>query len=124
MNNNLSLREKLENTYEIQDSSLETLTKLGFRYYRKMNNDNESLYYIYSFPIEKHNNSTVMICDIIVEVDTGLFSIDIRNNYDDKIFVPFYNVDFINGYEQLLNRYEEKILKKFKQLKIEHREKE
>ena len=121
MNNiNLSLKQQLENDYVMTDSTLKTVKDLGFRYYKKMNYDNEKLYYIYSFPIEKYNNTSIMLCDIIVEIDNGLFSIDVHN-FDNKMFTPFYNTEFIYPYEELLKKYKKAITNEFKKLGIERR---
>lgn len=118
--NNLSLKQKLENNYKIVDSTLQTIKQLGFRYYKRMNYDNERTYYIYSFPIEKYNNMSIMFCDIIVEVNNGLFSIEVRN-FDGKTFAPFYNSEFTYAYKELFAKYENAITNEFTKLGIERR---
>ena len=113
---NISLKQKLEENYIMEDTRKDTLKDLGFRY-SKLLSDEEEIYFVKYFPVDKYKEINVINCELYVSVNTGELIINTYNS-DQKQFFPFYNIDYIFGYEKYLNKIESSILKEFTKLGI------
>ena len=113
---NISLKQKLEENYIMEDTRKDTLKDLGFRY-SKLLSDEEEIYFVKYFPVDKYKEINVINCELYVSVNTGELIINTYNS-DQKQFFPFYNIDYIFGYEKYLNKIESSILKEFRKLGI------
>ena len=113
---NISLKQKLEENYIMEDTRKDTLKDLGFRY-SKLLSDEEEIYFVKYFPVDKYKEINVINCELYISVNTGELIINTYNS-DQKQFFPFYNIDYIFGYEKYLNKIESSILKEFRKLGI------
>lgn len=99
----------VSNTYKMQNTSEENLKKLGFRYSGDSN-------YIYRFSVYKYENKSLLDCELIVDIDTKLVSIDVYQ-HTGKIYSQFYCNEYSNN-EIILVDVNNRILNEFKKLKI------
>ena len=70
----------------------------------------------YRFPVHKYKNYNVLFCELEIDMDSNLVSIDI---YDEtgSIYPPFYQ--FCGNYTPLINKVNRKIKSELKRLNIE-----
>lgn len=105
----------LKSKYIKTNISKRWLIQNDFRYSKDLSND-ESEIYIYRFVVHKYKNIPVLVCEIYLDLKTGIAGINV---YDEKgdIYYPFCNIEYGN-YEPLLNKINKKIYKEFKRLGI------
>lgn len=68
------------NKYYINDPSIKSLKKNGFRYDTNCSTK-ECECYIHEFPVVFYRKSPVIICQIRVYMDNGDVTVDVRNNF-------------------------------------------
>lgn len=85
----------------------------GF-HYNKLMSDESSDCYSLRFPVHKYKKTTVLECEVTVELQTGNVIINVFNAGTNDIYVPYYNREY-GKYEILdtINATIKKQLKKF-----------
>lgn len=104
----------INNTYKLSNTSEENLKKLGFRYDRNTS-DNTTTNYIYRFSVYKYVGKSLLDCELLVNVDTKIVSINVYQQ--GKIYPQFYCTEY-SGNDALIKEINNKILNEFKKLKI------
>jgi hypothetical protein len=93
------------------------LISLGYRYYQSTEDGNEL--YVYRFPISKYKKQTVIECEVVTELNTGITNINIYEKAYMTYYTLFYQEDLRKQYDDsFLENMENKILSEFKKLGI------
>lgn len=71
----------------------DALYKKGF-YYNKFMSSEDSDVYSTKFPVYKYKKSTVLECEVSVELQTGDVVINVFNYGTRDIYAPFYNAEY------------------------------
>lgn len=95
----------------------EWLVSNGFRYNRLLS-DEEVDVYTYRFPVLKHDNFTVLECELCVELNDNNIKINVYDYNSYSKYAPFYYCEYGN-YGSLLKEIHKKINMKLKDLNIE-----
>ena len=112
-------KQKLEENYILKDHTPENLQLLGFHRYSLMCSE-DSLYYIYRFPVEKYLGKTVLECELKIDSNTGNIRVDVYD-MDHDVFAMFYN-EHTKSNMNFMNKISNVILEEYKKLGIKKKE--
>ena len=65
----------------------------GFRYNKVMSDDVTDCYSL-RFPVHKYKKTTVLECEVTVELQTGRVFTNVFNYGTNDIYVPYYNNEY------------------------------
>ena len=89
------------------------LYKKGFRYNKLMSDDSIDCYWL-RFPVYQYKKSTILECELIVELQTGKAFINVFNYGTNDVYAPYYSREY--GRYQILDAINETIEKQMKKL--------
>ena len=95
--------------FKINPQNISKISKLGFTY-NKLLSDKDTKIYTYRFPVEKYNNYYSIFCEININIDTFIVSINVLYR-DGSIYTPLYKNEFGNykNKENIINKIQEKL---------------
>lgn len=102
-------------TYKINNSTIENIRNLGFRYSNSLSTDEEKVY-VYRFPVFKYKRKLMLECELTIEVNTNTIFVNVYNS-NHSTYAPFYNNEYGN-FEPLLEIVNKNILREFKKLGV------
>lgn len=102
----------------ILKTTKDDLYNKGFRYNKIMSDDVTDCYSL-RFPVHKYKKTTVLECEIIVELQTGRVITNVFNYGTNDIYVPYYYNEY--GSYPILDKIKHVIKTQMKKLGVKER---
>lgn len=106
-----------KNKYKIKDTSEQFLLRNGFRYDRRMSDEEETFYY-YRFPVYKYDIANLIETEFLVSLTTKEVRVNVYETSHRALYAPYYYYEY-GDYSPIMDEINSKINKEMKRLGIE-----
>ena len=104
-------------TYTMANHSKKFLQDNGFRFNRNLSDSTEEIF-TYRFPLVSYKRATVIECEILVSVNTGITTVSVINTSTKDLYCAYYNREY--GKSEVIKSIDAQINKKLKGLGINY----
>ena len=106
-------------TYKLKTTK-EDLYNKGFRYNKNLSDDID--YYTLRFPAYKYKNTSVIDCELTIELESGEVRINVFNSNTKTTYAPYYN-NYYGGENKVLDAVNKNIESMLRKLGVKVRKK-